>query len=491
MPWRVVAPPAVEPSRRHHRRGWLIRRALLVADMLALSLAFLIAEGTMGGSGQDGNRLHLQWEFVVAVAMLPIWIFVAKLYGLYDRDEERTDHSTVDEFVTVFHLVTVCIWVFFLAAWVTQAARPDVAKLAVFWGSAATLVTVCRSAARAICRRHPGYKQNTVVVGAGDIGQRVARKLLQHPEYGLALIGFIDDEPKAPHAGMQNLPLLGAPSALPELCRRYSIERVVIAFSREDASTTLDLVRSLRELDVQIDFVPRLFEVLGPSATMHSIEGLPLVGLPPVRLTRSWRMIKRGFDVAVSAVMLVLAAPVFLAVAIVVRLESPGPVLFRQNRLGRDLKEFTAVKFRTMRADVDHELHRDYIRRAMNRDAAPETSGRYKLERPEITRVGRFLRTSSLDELPQLLNVLRGDMSLVGPRPCLGYETEFFEPHQFERFLVPQGLTGLWQVTARARSTFAEALDMDVAYARGWSFGLDLKILFKTPLQLFRLRGSV
>ena len=152
---------------------------------------------------------------------------------------------------------------------------------------------------------------------------------------------------------------------------------------------------------------------------------------------------------------------------------------------------FVALKFRTMRIDVDTEAHRNYIESIMSADVSANGNGLYKLERQDaITRVGRVLRKTSVDELPQLLNVLRGEMSLVGPRPCIPYETEFFKPHHFDRFLVPAGITGLWQVTARAHSTFGEALDMDVAYARGWSLGLDLRLLARTPFAVLRGRGA-
>jgi lipopolysaccharide/colanic/teichoic acid biosynthesis glycosyltransferase len=159
--------------------------------------------------------------------------------------------------------------------------------------------------------------------------------------------------------------------------------------------------------------------------------------------------------------------------------------------LGLNRHEFTALKFRTMKADADTSAHRDYIKRTMNPRIAPNGNGLYKLERPdEITSFGRWLRSTSLDELPQLINVVRGDMSLVGPRPCIAYETEHFLPHHFDRFLVPAGITGLWQVTARAHATFREALDMDVAYARGWSLGLDLRLLCRTPLQVLGRKAT-
>jgi lipopolysaccharide/colanic/teichoic acid biosynthesis glycosyltransferase len=225
---------------------------------------------------------------------------------------------------------------------------------------------------------------------------------------------------------------------------------------------------------------------------MHSVEGLPLLGLPPTQASPVARAVKRAIDIAVSALALTALSPLFAYIALRIRLDSEGPVFFRQTRLGTNMKEFTALKFRTMKVGTDQSVHREAIRRSSssNGDAA-DTGGMYKLERADaVTSFGRGLRRTSLDELPQLINVLRGDMSLVGPRPCIPYETENFEPHQFERFAMPQGITGMWQVTARANCTFVEALDMDVAYVRGWSLGLDLRLLVRTPLQLLRQRAS-
>jgi lipopolysaccharide/colanic/teichoic acid biosynthesis glycosyltransferase len=189
--------------------------------------------------------------------------------------------------------------------------------------------------------------------------------------------------------------------------------------------------------------------------------------------------------------LLAILAPVLLVIAFLIRRDSPGPVFFRQTRLGMDLREFTLLKFRTMREGTDEAPHREYIKQIMRSDALPESNNLYKLDRNDsITRVGRWLRKSSLDELPQLINILRGEMSLVGPRPLIPYELELFSPHHFERFLVPAGLTGLWQVEARAHSTFGEALDLDVAYARGWSLGLDFRLLLRTPLLVFGKRET-
>jgi lipopolysaccharide/colanic/teichoic acid biosynthesis glycosyltransferase len=250
-------------------------------------------------------------------------------------------------------------------------------------------------------------------------------------------------------------------------------------------------VRALQGTPVQVDLVPQLFELIGPQAGVHTVEGLPLVGLPAVRMAPAARATKRAIDLVVSAWMLLAVAPLFAFIAWRVRRDSPGPVFFRQTRVGAGGRRFTALKFRTMREGTDASVHEEYIRQSMASDAIAEDSGMFKLDRGSaVTRSGRWLRRTSLDELPQLLNILKGDMSLVGPRPCIPYELEYFKPHHFERFLVPQGLTGLWQVTARAHSSFGEALDMDVAYVRGWSLGLDLRLVLRTPLGLLRQRSA-
>ncbi len=240
------------------------------------------------------------------------------------------------------------------------------------------------------------------------------------------------------------------------------------------------LVRSLRDQNVIVDVVPRLYELVGPRADIHLIEGLPLLTVPPARLSEDIPDRPSGSSTSSArGFLLLLTSPVFVVAAIKIKRESPGPIFFRQTRLGLNQRPFTALKFRTMKVGTDHSEHREYIKSTMTADAQINANGTYKLDRDAaVTPFGRLLRKTSLDELPQLLNILRGEMSLVGPRPCIEYETEFFQPHHFDRFLVPQGLTGLWQVTARANSTFGEALEMDVAYVRGWSLGLDLQAAF-------------
>jgi exopolysaccharide biosynthesis polyprenyl glycosylphosphotransferase len=468
------------------RRGWLVRRMLLAADVVALTFAFFLVEVLFGGTLLLDN-VGLVSETVIFIALLPAWAVAAKLYGLYDRDEERATHSTADEVASVFHLITVGVWLFYATSWIVGFASPSQKKLATFWLLAFLAIIAARSLARTVARRQSAYVQNALIVGAGDVGQLIGRKLLQHPEYRINLVGFVDSDPREQRLDLCNLPVFGTLEDIDEIVRSARIDRVIVAFSRDGHEQTLELVRAVRRHDVHIDLVPRLFEAVGANVGIHTIEGLPLVGLPATGISRSSRLLKRGVDILGSAALLALLAPVMLLVAVLVRSESRGPVFFRQTRLGRGMREFTLLKFRTMQEETDDVPHREYIKQIMRSDALPGSNNLYKLERHDaITRVGRWLRKTSLDELPQLINVLRGEMSLVGPRPLIPYELELFAPHHFERFLVPAGLTGLWQVEARAHATFLEALELDVAYARGWSLGLDFRLLLRTPLVIFR-----
>jgi len=471
---------------RRARRSRLVPPSLVLADLLGLSVAYYLAAILAGGHGALGSS----GELPIFVLTLPCWVLVAKLHGLYQRDHERTDHSTTDEFVGIFHLVTIGVWILLAASRLAGRTSPGIYPLIAFWGIAVLLLPVTRAIARDACRRSGAYVQNTVIIGAGEIGQLIARKFVKHPEYGINVVGFVDRDPRARRADLpEHFTVLGPPERLPDIIRSLDVERAVIAFCHDSTPETLALVRQLRGLPIQIDLVPRLFELMDPRVALYSVEGIPLLGLPPTRAATVPRMIKRAIDLTGACIALFALAPLFAYIAIRIQLDSEGPILFRQTRLGMNMKQFTVLKFRTMKVGTDQAKHREYIQATMTSDAAE--TGLYKLDRNDaITKFGRWLRRTSLDELPQLINVLRGEMSLVGPRPCIPYEIENYEPHHFERFAVPQGITGLWQVTARANCTYGEALDMDVAYVRGWTVGLDLRLLIRTPLQVFHQRDS-
>ncbi len=471
------------------RRGWLVRRMLLLADVIGLAAAFLLAEIFIGAGRGAGDRVTTHAEYLLVLLTLPGWIVVAKLYGLYEHDEERTDHSTADDVAGVFHMVTVGAWLFFAGAWLTKLAQPGVSKIVVFWALAIGLVTVGRVAARAICRRSVTYLQNAVIVGAGDVGQLVARKLLQHPEYGINLVGFVDAAPKARRDDLRHLTLLGSPDRLPAIVRLFDVERVVIAFSGDSHEETLDLIRSMKDLDVQIDIVPRLFEILAPRAGMHTVEGLPLVGLAPFRLSRSSRLLKRTMDFLVAVLGLIVLAPLFALIGVLIKLDSPGPIFFRQVRMGARERTFRIYKFRTMAADAD-ERKRDFAH--LNKHAHNGGDARmFKIPGdPRITRIGALLRRFSLDELPQLINVVAGEMSLVGPRPLILDEDQHVGDWARKRLDLKPGITGLWQVLGSSEIPFNEMVKLDYLYVTSWSLWRDLKLVWQTVPMLTRPRNA-
>ena len=263
----------------------------------------------------------------------------------------------------------------------------------------------------------------------------------------------------------------------------------MFAFSSQPDASTLELIRSLRDYDIQIDVVPRLFEVFGANAGIHTVEGLPLVGLPSLRLSRSALLLKRSLDLVLSGVALVLLAPFLVAIALAIKLDSPGPALFRQTRMGSGGQTFRILKFRTM--TVDAEARRTEVAH-LSKHARPGGDPRmFKVpDDPRVTRVGRFLRHFSLDELPQLVNVLRGEMSLVGPRPLILDEDRHVARWGRHRLRLKPGITGLWQVLGRDDIPFQEMVKLDYLYVAEWSLLNDIKLVLRTLPALFRPRDA-
>ena len=326
-----------------------------------------------------------------------------------------------------------------------------------------------------------------MIVGADSVGRLIARKFVNHGEYGIDVLGFVDADP--PSANDLDLPVLGPPEQLCEIVEEFGVERVVFAFSSQPDASTLELIRSLRDYDIQIDVVPRLFEVFGANAGIHTVEGLPLVGLPPLRLSRSALLLKRSLDLVLSGVALVLLAPFLVAIAVAIKLDSPGPALFRQTRMGSGGQTFRILKFRTM--TVDAEARRTEVAH-LSKHARPGGDPRmFKVpDDPRVTRVGRFLRHFSLDELPQLVNVLRGEMSLVGPRPLILDEDRHVAQWGRNRLRLKPGITGLWQVLGRDDIPFQEMVKLDYLYVTEWSLLNDIKLVLRTLPAVFRQRDA-
>jgi len=465
-----------------------MRRMLLAADVLALAASFVTVELVFRSVRGNGDAVASDTEFVLFFLSIPGWIVLAKLYSLYDRDEERADHSTGDELLGVFHLVTVGAFLFFAGSWLTGLVHPTPGKIVSFWALAIVTMTAARASARVLCRRRPAYVQNAVIVGAGDVGQLIALKLLRHPEYGINVLGFVDAMPKERHAGLGDLTILGEPADLRALVEALGVDRVIFAFSNDRHEETIDLIRALSELDVCVDVVPRLFALLGRNTSVHNVEGLPLVALPRPAFPRSTLLIKRTTDIVLSFAGLFLLAPLFVVVAALIKLDSPGPVIFRQTRMGAGGRTFELLKFRTMA--VDAEARKADIA-AMNKHVLDGGDARlFKVaDDPRVTRVGRPLRRYSLDELPQLINVLRGEMSLVGPRPLILDEDRHVVDWRRQRLVVKPGMTGLWQVVGRDHIAFEEMVELDYRYVADWSLVDDLSLLLRTLPAVTRERS--
>lgn len=466
------------------RRGWLLHRALLLADLLGLVLAFGLATALTPSAGVTLTGAE---EIVLLLLSLPLWIVLMKLHGLYERDEEQADHSTVDEIIDVFHVLTIGTWVFFVVAAATNLLDVPLDRLVLFWLTAIVAIPAVRAVTRALCRRSLAYTQNAVIVGTGPVARLVARKLLSHPEYGINLVGFIDGAPAGRSGSLGGIPVLGPPECLMELTSELDLERVIIAFTPDSHDHTLDIIRTLRDLELTVDIVPRLFEVVGTNSNVHMLEGLPLLGLPPLRLSPSSRALKRALDLVCAGVGLLLLAPVFVAVAVAIKLDSRGPVFFRQLRRGSGSKTFRIFKFRTMCADAERQkAELEHLN--MHAEGDPRM---FKVSSdPRVTRVGAFLRRTSIDEIPQLVNVLHGDMSLVGPRPLILEEDKYVESWARKRLELKPGMTGLWQVLGRSDIPFEEMTKLDYLYVTSWSLKEDLRLILLTLPSLFRTRQA-
>jgi exopolysaccharide biosynthesis polyprenyl glycosylphosphotransferase len=347
--------------------------------------------------------------------------------------------------------------------------------------SLATSSALGRAATRACVHRLTPLRQRGLIVGSGPIAADVARRLQDHDELGVEPIGVVDDEPEA-----SELPVLGQIDELERILPQQSVDRVIISFSRAPYERLQSCIRVCRDHGVAVDVVPRLFEFLEGARPVDSVRGMPLLSIGVPRLSRSARAAKRALDVVGASVIALVLLPLIAAIAVTIKLESRGPVVFRQRRAGRGGRPFELLKFRTMYADA--ELRKPELRGANEiRDGVM-----FKIQDdPRVTGIGRLLRRLSLDELPQLLNVLRGEMSLVGPRPLVFPEVEALaETWQARRLDLRPGMTGAWQVAGRSNLSFREMVRLDYQYVAGWTLLRDIEILLATVPAVMSGRGA-
>ncbi len=456
-----------------------------IVDIGLFVLAFLLAYWVRYGlqwfrEVEPAYHVPLQ-VYVPSISLLTLALFLVHLLeGAYRAERGRT---LLDELYTVFRSTLVAIALVIVIAFL---AGPSYYSRLIFGytGIAAiVLLGVARIVEHAVInarhRRGRGLER-VLIVGAGEIGRSVMRAIMARPELGYRIVGFVDDDPERSGAPIGPYPCLGTTDDLPNVIRSMPVDQVIITLPWMSHRKILQIVRNCRGSQVQVRIVPDLFQIALSSVVVDNLDGIPLLGVQEPRLKAWQRLFKRASDLVLASLGLVLLTPLFLILAIAIRLDSPGPAIFRQTRVGRGQRPFTCFKFRTMCADAEKRL--DELR---DRNEASGPLFKIK-DDPRRTRMGRFLRRFSLDELPQIWNVLRGEMSLIGPRPAIPAEVEAYEPWHTQRLEVPPGMTGLWQVSGRSDLTFDEMVLLDVYYIENWSPLMDLRIVLKTiPTVLF------
>ncbi|MBI5870722.1 MAG: sugar transferase [Actinobacteria bacterium] len=473
-----------------------------VIDVLTLALSVIIAyfaaeilinHGYMDGilGPQLGEiTIRILW---IGLATIPLWLMVFAYYGVYRREVRRLSVSTFDELPQTIGALAVGAWVMFSFLALTSRGNPTGRAIWVFVAIAWLLLMLLLPFGRALIRiglsfNNP-FRTSTLVVGAGDVGRSLVGRLGRHKEYGLRVVGFLDTATLEDSGQSDNLPpkvqLLGRPSELRSIVDHYGISRVIIAFSRTPHPLILGMIHQCQEMKVDVSIVPRFFEALSSRIEIEDVEGLPILSLP--RYSRHgffMRFAKRMMDLVLTIILTVIISPILLLVALLIKIDSKGPVLFRQDRMGMNHKHFQMYKFRSMQVEAD-QIKNDLAQQ--NEVTGPI----FKMkDDPRITRVGRIIRRLSIDELPQLINVFKGEMSLVGPRPLPVEEAEECRGTADMRHLVQPGITGLWQVLGRSDIPYEEMVQLDYLYVTNWTLRWDIKIILRTVLAIVRKRGA-
>jgi exopolysaccharide biosynthesis polyprenyl glycosylphosphotransferase len=448
--------------------------ALLAVDLIALGTV-LLGVGLLVG---DASALLL--ATLVAVTA-PIGFAVSELYG-----SVRSKGDAIGELrrTTAAIAAAVLGWLV-----VGLIATPDevgrgigaVAAAAVLVAGPVTIAT--RRAARSkLARRSP---ERVLIIGAGEAGQTIAAQIAAGSNGEVEVAGFVDDDPRPLREDVGNLPVL--PEAdLVRAIDETRATRVVLAYTRRPAAEVLAQIRECSSGDIRLAVVPRLYEMTPSHASVSEIGGLPVIDLASARLSPAAVRAKRVMDVVITSAVLAVFGPLMLLIAAAIKLDSRGPVLFRQERLGYRGRPFTIYKFRSMRQDAER-LRMDMAH--LNEMAGSGPLFKMRSD-PRVTRVGRFLRKTSLDELPQLLNVMNGSMSLVGPRPFVTHEAEQIDGWAARRLDLMPGITGLWQVEGRNDVPFDDMVRLDYTYVANWSPWWDLRILMQTIPTVLTGKGA-
>jgi exopolysaccharide biosynthesis polyprenyl glycosylphosphotransferase len=425
----------------------------------------------------SANVATLFW----AVLFSPVWVLVVKLQGLYDHDHRRIRHSTLDELpalVSASALGTLALdgLLVLTPAGALTSSTAVLVGLLVFAGS-----FMARAVIRFSWQRLTEVAVG-LVIGPGDVADRVARRIATHPEARLRLAGYL--APVGDTSSATGLPRLGSVEDIEKVARDKGVERVIVTEQKMGEAAAERLIEECKAAGLGLTFLPQHYGLLGPGIELNRLAELPVLDFRFSDPPRSTTAMKRVMDVVVSSALLLLLSPVVAVIAVLILVDSGRPVLFRQRRAGKDGKPFTMLKFRTMDADAEERLGEFVDLEKLDQPA-------FKIpDDPRVTRIGRFLRRTSLDELPQLINVLGGSMSLVGPRPEEEAVVALYDERQRARLGVKPGITGPMQVYGRSDLTFEERLAMERDYLDNLSIAGDLAILMRTPGAIVRGEGA-
>jgi exopolysaccharide biosynthesis polyprenyl glycosylphosphotransferase len=466
-------------------RGRKLRRLLIAGDIVALCCAFVAAQLAFGALALSDLPLLL--------LSIPLWVLLAYGHRLYHLDSYRADYGAADELGPVLQMATLWSWGMLLALSAVKPNHVPVPQVALFWALTLVLLVVLRSGLRAFARRQVWYLQNALIVGPVNEASAVVQKILRHREWGINVVACVERPgnklaPAASEHLFDLVPVLAGDPDIVELVRRLDVDRVMLTPALSESRRRVEVVCELSELGIHVDLMPSWSDVVGTRFEVNEMEGLPLLTMPRPRLMKSSLRLKRALDLVVGSAALVVLAPLLAACAIAIKLDTPGPVLFRQRRIGRADRPFTVLKFRSMHADADSR--KDDVAR-LNFHGGGNERGMFKIrEDPRITRVGRFLRRYSLDELPQVFNILRGEMSFVGPRPLIETEDRQIEGRFRRRLSLTPGLTGLWQAHGRSDIPFEQMVNLDYLYVTNWSLWGDVKLVVRTASMVLGGRGA-
>jgi exopolysaccharide biosynthesis polyprenyl glycosylphosphotransferase len=457
------------------RRGALLRRMLATGDWMTMVATLCLVTS----ASSQTNVSTLFWATVFS----PVWILVLKLQGLYDNDHRRIRHSTLDEISTLISAAALGTLALdgLLAL---SPAGPLAAPSAIAVGVGALIGSFVSRAVLRFCWHRLAGTATGIVVGRADAVAVVARRVATHPETRLHLIGYLAPRGAEAENEAGGLPRLGSTGEISRVARANGVERVIVTEQEMSEPAAERLIEQCKAAGLALTFLPQHFGLLGPGIELNRLAELPVLDFRFSDPPRSSVALKRGMDVVVGGALLLVFSPILVASSLLILLDSGRPVLFRQRRAGKGGKPFTMLKFRTMVQGAEEQLRELVDLKKLDEPA-------FKIaDDPRVTRAGRMLRRFSLDELPQFVNVLRGEMSLVGPRPEEEAVVALYDERQRIRLAVKPGMTGPMQVYGRADLTFEERLAMERDYLDNISVAGDLAILLRTPAAIGRGEGA-